>query len=166
MLMTHRNGRRLAVLTGLCVALALGAATHVAAYPITPDGEPLYLDRGAPQSSTTTPMPNELGDLKREWLAMKSSKPIDPLPATIVTSSGTDWGGVFFVVAGASLAALALIAAAFVLNGHRRRSAGAHSREESIVLYPDVPDPAHARDGSAMPSSHATRSGPTRPRPS
>lgn len=65
MLMAHRNGRRLAVLTGLFVALALGAATHVAAYPITPDGEPLYLDRGTPQSSTVGPMPNESAVLRR-----------------------------------------------------------------------------------------------------
>ena len=120
----HQTGRRLAVLTGLCVALALGAATHVAAYPVTPDGEPLYLDPRAPQSSTVTPI--EFGDLKRDWVAIKSSRTIDPLPATIVKSSGTDWSGVFFVVAGASLAALALIAAAFVLSGHRRRSAGAY----------------------------------------
>lgn len=126
MLMTHRNGRRLAVLTGLCLGLALGAATHVAAYPITPDGEPLYLDRGAPQSSIATPTPSELGDAKRARPAMQPSREIDPLPATIVTSSGTDWGGVFLVVAGASIAALALIVAAFVLNSHRRHSAGAH----------------------------------------
>jgi hypothetical protein len=123
MLITHRNGRRLAVLTGLCVTLALGAATHVAAYPITPDGEPLYLDHGAPQSSTVTPI--EFGDLKRDWVRKRSTT-IDPLPATIVRSNGTDWSGVILVVAGASLAALALIAAAFVMNGHRRRSAGAH----------------------------------------
>ena len=123
MLMTHRNGRRLAALAGLCVALTLGAATHVAAYPITPDGEPLYLDRGTPQSSTVTP--GKFRDVQRERLAIQRSKPIDPLPATIVTSSGTDWSRVF-VVAGASLAALALIAAAFVLSGHRRGSAGAH----------------------------------------
>ena len=85
----HQTGRRLAVLTGLCVALALGAATHVAAYPVTPDGEPLYLDPRAPQSSTVTPI--EFGDLKRDWVAIKSSRTIDPLPATIVKSSGTDW---------------------------------------------------------------------------
>jgi hypothetical protein len=126
MLIAHQTGRRLAVLTGLCVALALGSAMHVAAYPVTPDGEPLYLDQGAPPSSTTTPTPSKFGDLKRDSVALKSSRAIDPLPATIVKSSGTDWSGVFFVVAGASLAALALIAAAFVLNGHRRRSAGAH----------------------------------------
>ena len=94
---------------------------------MTPDGEPLYLDPGAPQSSIVTPTPSEFGDLKRElaWHC-SPSRTIDPLPAAIVTSSGTHWNGVFFVVAGASLAALALIAAAFVLNGHRRRSAGAH----------------------------------------
>lgn len=125
MLMAHRNGRRLAVLTGLFVALALGAATHVAAYPITPDGEPLF-DRGTPQSSTVGPMPNESAVLRRGSPATRSSKPIDPLPATIVTSGGTDWSGVYLVVAGATVAALALVAAAFVLNGHRRRSAGAH----------------------------------------
>ena len=126
MLITHRTGRRLAVLTGLCLVLALFTTASVAAYPITPDGEPLYLDRGAPQSSIVTPTPSEFGDLKRERQALPPSKPIDPLPAAIVTSSGTHWNGVFFVVAGASLAALALIAAAFVLNGHRRGSAGAH----------------------------------------
>jgi hypothetical protein len=115
----HQTGPRLAVLTGLCVALALGAATHVAAYPVTPDGEPLYLDRGAPQSSTGTPKPSGFGDLKRD-------RAVDPLPATIATSSGTDWSRVVSVVAGAGFAALALIAAAFVLNGHRRRSARAH----------------------------------------
>ena len=126
MLIAHQTGRRLAVLTGLGAALALGAATHVAAYPVTPDGQPLYFDQGALQSSPATPMPNELGDLKRDWLAMKSSRAVDPLPATIVRSGGTDWSRVVSVVAGASLAGLALIAAALVLNGHRRRSAGAH----------------------------------------
>ena len=122
---TRRTGSRRAVLAGLFLALGLVSASPVAAYPTTPEGEPLYLDRGAPQSSIVTPTPSELADLKRESPAMEPSKPIDPLPATIVTSSGIDWSGVFFVVAGASLAALALIAAAFVLNGHRR-SAGAH----------------------------------------
>ena len=57
----HQTGPRLAVLTGVCMALALGGATHVAAYPVTPDGEPLYLDRGAPRSSTTTPTPAQFG---------------------------------------------------------------------------------------------------------
>lgn len=126
MLIANRTGRRLTVLTGLCVALALGSAMQVAAYPVTPDGEPLYLDQGAPQSSTATPIQNEVVDLKRDWPATKSSRAVDPLPATIVRSSGTDWGRVVSVVAGASLAGLALIAAAFVLNGHRRRSARAH----------------------------------------
>jgi hypothetical protein len=126
MLIAHQTGRRLAVLTGLCVALTLGAATHVAAYPLTPDGEPLYLDRGAPQSSTATPMPNEFADLKRDWLAMKSSRAVDPQRTTVVTSSGTDSSRMVSVVAGASLAGLALIAVALVLNGHRRRSARAY----------------------------------------
>lgn len=124
MLITHRNGRRLVVLTGLCLGLALFTAASVAAYPITPDGEPLYLDREAPRSSIVTPTRSAFGDVKRERLATKRSKPIDPLPATIVRTSGTDWSGVFFGVAGASAAALSLIAAAFVLNGHRRRSGG------------------------------------------
>ena len=126
MLMTRRNGRQLAVLSGLCLGLALFTAPSAAAYPITPDGDPLYLDRGAPQSSIVTPRPSELADLKRKSPARQPSKPIDPLPATIVTSSGIDWSGMFFVVAGASLAALALIAAVFVLSGHRHRSPGAH----------------------------------------
>ena len=47
------------------VALALWAATHVAAYPVTPDGEPLYLDPRAPQSSTVTPI--ESGS-ERDWV--------------------------------------------------------------------------------------------------
>lgn len=100
----HSNGRRLAGLTGLCTAVALGTAAHVAAYPATPEGEQLYAVTGA-----TEP-----------WIAP------EPVPAAVVTSAGIDWSGVIALAAGAGLAALVVIAAAFVLTDHRRRSAGAY----------------------------------------
>jgi hypothetical protein len=117
---THWIGRRLAVLIGLCLALALGSAAQVAAYPVTPEGEPLYLETGTPTSSMAPE-----GILAQDGGAPQSSTATDAVPVTDITSSGTDWSPAISIVVVAGLAALALLAAAFVLNGHRRRSAGA-----------------------------------------
>jgi hypothetical protein len=116
----HQIRRRLAVLIGLCLALALGSAAQVAAYPATPDGEPLYLETGTPTSSMAPE-----GILPQEGGATQSSIATDAAPVTDITSSGTDWSTAISIVVDASLAGLALLAAAFVLNGHRRHSAGA-----------------------------------------
>ena len=105
---THQSGRRLAALAGLFLALLVTAAP-VAAYPITPDGEPLHLESPAPTSS----MPPE------------GISP-DPLSATDFASNSTDWSGAISIAAVSALAALAFIAVAFALTGRRRRSAGAH----------------------------------------
>ena len=118
----HQIGRRLAVLTGLCLTLALCSAAQVAAYPVTPDGEPLYLENGAPPSAVTPAAGSSIGN----GGATRSSTATDAVPVTDITSNGTDWSTAISIVVVASLAVLALIAAAFVLNGHRRRSAGAH----------------------------------------
>ena len=127
MLMAHRNGRRLAVLTGLFCGS--GTRCRQRTPPRTrsrPTASPCTSTGGRRSHRPWARCPTESAVLRRGSPATRSSKPIDPLPATIVTSGGTDWSGVYLVVAGATVAALALVAAAFVLNGHRRRSAGAH----------------------------------------
>jgi hypothetical protein len=113
-MLNHHIWRRLALLTGLCLVSLVSTAT-VAAYPVTPEGEPLYVEAGTPTSS----MPPEGVDLPQNAGA-------EPVSATVVASSGTDWGGVIAVVAGVGLAALAFTAAAVALANHRRRSADAH----------------------------------------
>jgi hypothetical protein len=120
MLSTHRTGRRLAVLTGLCLALGLASVAPAAAYPITPEGEPLHLE-GAPQSSVTSGG----GSLPRAAGTQQSLAPV-PVSETVLASSGTDWGSVIAVAAAAGLAALAVMGGAFALTNHRRRSASAN----------------------------------------
>lgn len=107
MINTRRGQRRLAMFTGLCVTAALVAAGNVAAYPVTPEGEPLYADT----VSTSAPLTEVPGNV---------------VPITATASNGTDWSTVIPVAAGASVAALAVLAAALVLTALRRRSAGAH----------------------------------------
>jgi hypothetical protein len=113
-MLNHQIWRRLALLTGLCLVSLVSTAT-VAAYPVTPEGEPLYVEGGTPTSS-----------MPPEGVSLPQSSGAEPVSATVVASSGTDWGGVIAVVAGVGLAALAVIAAAVVLANHRRRSAEAH----------------------------------------
>ena len=124
MLSTHQSGRRRrAAFAGLCVALALITAAPVAAYPITPDGEPLHLESATPTSSMP---PEGISPPHVVGAATQSSTATDPLPATDFASNGTDWSGAISVAALSALAALALIAVVFALTGRRRRSAGAH----------------------------------------
>jgi hypothetical protein len=123
MLITHQPGRRLAALAGLCLALALVTTAPVAAYPITPDGEPLHLESPAPTSSMP---PEGIAPPHVVGGTTQSSTATDPLPATDFASNGTDWNGAISIAAVSVLAALALIAVAFALTGRRRRSAGAH----------------------------------------
>jgi hypothetical protein len=47
MSINHQSRRRFALLSGLCATLALIATSNVAAYPVTPEGEPLYADTGS-----------------------------------------------------------------------------------------------------------------------
>ena len=90
---------------GLCVGLALVTAAPVAAYPITPDGEPLHLESATPTSS----MPPD------------GISP-DPLSATDFASNSTDWSGAISIAA-VSARQQAFIAVAFALTSRRRRSA-------------------------------------------
>jgi hypothetical protein len=121
-MLIHQIWRRLAVLTGLCLATALVSAATVAAYPVTPEGEPLYLQNGTPPSSVATVS----GSVPRAAEATQQSPTPEPVSATVFASSGTEWGSVIAIAAGAGLVVLAAIAAAFVVTNHRRRSAGAH----------------------------------------
>ena len=118
----HQAPRRLAWLTALGSMLALVAAANVAAYPITPDGEPLNLDTGPARSSSVAPpvQPAPLGS----GAALRSKT--NAVPIAEIASKDTDRSSAIAVLAVASLAALALIAAAFVLTGRRRKSARAH----------------------------------------
>jgi hypothetical protein len=124
MLGTHQSGRRRRVaLAGVCLGLALVTAAPVAAYPITPDGEPLHLESPAPTSSMP---PEGIASPNGVGATTQPSTANDPLPATDFASNGTDWSGAISIAAVSALAALALIAVAFALTGRRRRSAGAH----------------------------------------
>lgn len=119
MLITDRSAGRLAVVTGLSLALTLVPAVTVAAYPATPDDAPFYSETVPVQAAASTdplPAPN---------VGAEVSTASAPMPIAEVASSGPDRDGAIFVAAGAG-AALAGIAAAFALSGHRRASAKAN----------------------------------------
>jgi hypothetical protein len=120
MLITDRSAARLAVVTGLSLAHTLVPAATVAAYPATPDDAALSSETVPVQSAASTdplPAPN---------VGVAVSTTSAPMPTAEVAPSGPDRDGAIFVAAGASLAALAGIAAAFALSGHRRASAKAN----------------------------------------
>jgi hypothetical protein len=120
---TRRTGSRRAVLAGLFLALGLVSASPVAAYPTTPEGEPLYLEQSVPVAATPVG-----GTMPRPAGAAQQTPTPGSATEAVYASSGTDWAGVA-VVAGVSvslgLAALALIAVGSLLTS-RRRSARAH----------------------------------------
>ncbi len=117
----HKTARRVAVLTGLCLALALVPAATVGAYPVMPDGEPVHLEGAQPTSATPVgePLPRSTG-------ATQSSPMDEPAASTVFASSGTDWSGAVAVASAAGLAALAFLAAGLFLANYRRRSAETH----------------------------------------
>jgi len=123
MRITHHPGHRLAGLVALCSMLAVLTATNAAAYPVGPDGENLYVEAQATQSSLA---PDPVLKSVDSGAAVSTPSDTASLPAVEVSSTGTDWGAVLSVLAGAGIAALAVIAAALVLSGIRRRSAAAH----------------------------------------
>ena len=123
-MLIHQTTRRLAVLTGLCLALTLVTAATVAAYPVMPDGEPVHLYQARSASVAAVSASSS-----RAAQATQPSPTREPVSPAIVASSGIGSGSVIAVavaVAVAGLAALALIAGSFALTNHRRRSAGAH----------------------------------------
>ena len=117
MLITHR-GRRLVVLTTTCALLSLASVATVAAYPITPEGEPLHLEAGAtptlPASASAT------SDVMRSGAA--TSTPANAVPLAEVSTNGTDWVETALTVM-AAIALLALAVAGMTLPGHLRGSA-------------------------------------------
>jgi hypothetical protein len=118
-MLIHQTTRRLAVLTGLCLALTLVTAATVAAYPVMPDGEPVHLYQArSPSVAAASPSSS------RAAQATQPSPTREQVSPTIVASSGISSGSVIAVAAG--LAAIALIAGSFALTNHRRRPAGTH----------------------------------------
>jgi hypothetical protein len=118
---THRTRHRLALLTALAAMLTLVSAANVAAYPIGPDGEPLYLAPGQ-----TPPVP-ATGSLQSSPVAADvPSAAGNVVPIEDVSSNGTDRSDVVAAIGVVLVAALAVVAAARVLAGYRRRSAKAH----------------------------------------
>ena len=116
---TRRTGNRRAVLAGLFLALGLVLASPVAAYPTTPEGEPLYLEQSVP--GTATPV--------GEAVPSTAGGPQQALPPKpVFATSGTDWAAVALaagIAVATGVAALALIAVGSNLTS-RRRSARAH----------------------------------------
>ena len=110
---SRRTGRRPAVLVGLVLVLALVIAPRVAAYPTTPEGEPLHFE----STPTYSPMAPEA---EQQRPVVSSSA--EPVPLAEVALTETDSIDVTAIVAAASLAALALIAAAFARAGRVERS--------------------------------------------
>ena len=109
MLNLHGNRRRLAVLAGLSLALALAAAPTAAAIPLGPDG-------GYEPDPQLGPVPGV----------------VDPAPTARATSNGRDWSEAGLAVA-FGLAAFAVTAAALLVTVRRRpviddRSRSAPSR--------------------------------------
>ena len=120
MSITKQAAQRLAVLVTLCATLALAAASTAAAYPLTPDGEPLHLKAGATPSLAPDPVLKPI-----DWGAGANSTPENVVPIAEISSSGTDWTATA-TTAIAALAVLAVASAAFVLTAQRRGSARAH----------------------------------------
>lgn len=120
MLNTH-HGRRIAALTTICASLALVTSATVAAYPVTPEGEPLHLEAGAtPQLPATG-----LATSGAASSGSTTTVPANVVPVQEISSSGTDWIETA-LTAIAAVALLALAVAAFTLTGHRRGSARAN----------------------------------------
>ena len=116
---TRRTGSRRAVLAGLFLALGLVSASPVAAYPTTPEGEPLSLEQSVPGAATPVggAVPSTVG-----------AKQHAPPPEPVFATNGTDWAAVALaagIAVATGLAALALIAVGSLLTS-RRRSARAH----------------------------------------
>ena len=99
---------RTPALTGLSVALALVTAANVAAYPPTPEGDPL-------PAGTPVGEPLQLV----EPGAAPGTPVNDPLAPSEVSSSGVDWSGLILLSGVAGLAVLAVIAAAVFLTAQR-----------------------------------------------
>jgi hypothetical protein len=118
---THRARHRLALLTALAAMMTLVATANIAAYPIGPDGEPLYLAPGQ-----TPPVP-AAGSVQVGQVAADAPSPAgNAVPIEDVSSSGTNRSDVVAAIGVVLVAALAVVAAARVLAGYRRRSAKAH----------------------------------------
>jgi hypothetical protein len=96
MLNLHGNRRRLAVLAGLSLALALAAAPTATAVPLGPDG-------GYEPHPQLGPVPGVA----------------DPAPTAHATSNGLDWSDTGLAVA-FGLAAFAITAAALLVTVRRR----------------------------------------------
>ena len=120
MLTSNHLGRRLAALTTICASLALGTAATVAAYPITPEGEPLHLNTGA----ATSPQPAVVPGASDNTIRAGETAPIpaNAVPLADISNDGTDWIETARTVI-ASLAVLALAVAALTMTGHLRGSA-------------------------------------------
>ena len=117
MRITHPGGR-LVVLTTTCALLSLASVATVAAYPITPEGEPLHLRAGAtPRLPATASVSS--GATSSD---PATSIPANAIPVADISSRGTDWIETA-LTATAAIAVLALAAAALTLTGHRRGSA-------------------------------------------
>ena len=115
-------GRR-AVLAGALLALGLVSASPVAAYPTTPEGEPLSLEQPMPDAATPAggTGPRHAGAAQQTRTPAGATEPV-------VATSGTDWTGVA-LAAGIAVAAGAAAFALFAVGSHltgRRRSARAH----------------------------------------
>lgn len=118
---THRARHRFALLTALAAMLTLVAAVNVAAYPIGPDGEPLYLAPGQ------TPPVQNAGSVQSGPVAADVPSPAGNIvPIEDVSPNGTDRSNVVGAIGVVLVAALAVVAAARVLAGYCRRSAKAH----------------------------------------
>lgn len=94
---------------------------NVAAYPIGPDGEPLYLAPGQ------TPPVQNAGSVQSGPVAADVPSPAGNIvPIEDVSPNGTDRSNVVGAIGVVLVAALAVVAAARVLAGYCRRSAKAH----------------------------------------
>jgi hypothetical protein len=121
MLGIDRPWHRPAVIVALCTAIALMMSVDAAAYPPGPDGEPLYLENGVAPASAVSVAHNGSGTT-----SLPSRVEAPPAPTPEPARHATERGAATVAVAASGLAALALVAATYVLNGYRRRSAGAH----------------------------------------
>ena len=124
---SNHRGLRLAVFTTVCALLTLATVATVAAYPITPEGEPLHLEAGATPALPGTAVATSVVGRSNP----AAPAPVNAVPVEEISSQDTAWGDEA-LAAMAALAVLVLVVAALRLAGSRRGSVtGRFGRERS-----------------------------------
>ena len=146
---THHSGPRVALLSGICATLALIATANVAAYPVTPEGEPLYGNTGS----------------ARAVLTPDARVPADSSAGTTDVGPGDTGGAPFWphetgVLVGTSETFTEVRADGSYVDpslGRRVSTSGAHRREQSVVVLAAIAGAASVLLGHGRPRTLSPR---------